>query len=168
MSTTTSDGIRIHYEIEGDGPPLILQHGFSQSLADWRVAGYVDRLKDHCRVILVDARGHGQSDKPHDRAAYSGERHAADIVAVLDALELPQADYWGYSMGGWIGFALAHHAPQRLRRLVLGGQHAYGRALRVQQPDGRDPELFFRSFFARIGLDFDKQPAEVRKGLLAS
>ncbi len=71
-------------------------------------------------------------------------------------------------MGGWIGFGLAHHASQRLRGLVLGGQHAYGRAPPRDVPDGHDPELFFRSFFTRIGLEFDEQPAEVCKGLLAS
>jgi len=168
VSATTNAGIRIHYEVEGEGPPVVLQHGFSQSLADWRAAGYVEALKDHCRLILIDARGHGQSDKPHDRAAYTARHHAADIVAVLDALGLQRADYWGYSMGGWIGFGLAHHAPERLRGLVLGGQHACGRTLRGEQPDGRDPVLFFRSFFARIGLEFDKQPPEVRQALLAS
>src|SRR5512143_3070684 len=114
MSKTMNAGVRIHYEVEGSGPPLVLQHGFSQSLADWRVAGYVEALRDHHQLILVDARGHGGSDKPHDSAAYTTGHHAADIVAVLDALGLQRADYWGYSMGGWIGFGMAKHAPERL------------------------------------------------------
>ena len=167
MSETTNAGVRIHYEVEGHGPPLVLQHGFSQSSTDWRIAGYVEALRDHCQVILVDARGHGGSDKPHDGAAYTTEHHAADIVAVLDALAVDRADYWGYSMGGWIGFGMAKHAPDRLRRLILGGQHAYGRTVPKGLPDGRDPELFFKSFFASIGLDFAAQPAAQRKALLA-
>ncbi len=166
MSETTNGGVRIHYEIEGSGPPLVLQHGFSQSSADWRVAGYVEALREHHQVILVDARGHGGSDKPHDGAAYSAAQHAADIVAVLDALGLQRADYWGYSMGGWIGFGMARYAPQRLRALILGGQHAYGRKVAPGLPDGRDPELFFESFFSSIGLNFAALPAEQRKALL--
>ena len=167
MSETMNAGVRIHYEVEGSGPPLVLQHGFSQSLANWRLAGYVAALRDHCQLILVDARGHGGSDKPHDGAAYTTDHHAADIVAVLDALGLQRADYWGYSMGGWIGFGMAKHAPERLRALIVGGQQAYGRKRATGRPDGRDPELFFTSFFSSIGLDFAAQPAELRKALLA-
>lgn len=167
MSETTNGGVRIHYEVEGSGPPLVLQHGFSQSIADWRMAGYVKALRDHRQVILVDARGHGSSDKPHDREAYTGAHHAADIVAVLDALGLQRADYWGYSMGGWIGFNLAKYAPERLRAIILGGQHAYGRKVLKDWPDGRDPELFFKFFFSSIGSNFAILPADQRKALLA-
>jgi pimeloyl-ACP methyl ester carboxylesterase len=78
-------------------------------------------------VILVDARGHGGSDKPHDPAAYPLETRAADVVAVLDALDIVRSHYWGYSMGGWIGFGMAKFAPERIDRLVIGGQHPYTR-----------------------------------------
>ena len=61
-----NDGLQIHYEVEGQGPPLILLHWWTGSLEDWRLFGYVDALKDTYRLILIDARGHGQSDKPHD------------------------------------------------------------------------------------------------------
>jgi pimeloyl-ACP methyl ester carboxylesterase len=166
MAEIMNAGVRIHYEVEGNGPPLILQHGFSQSLADWRIAGYVAALRDHRRLILVDARGHGNSDKPHEAAAYTVDHYAADIVAVLDALNLERADYWGYSMGGWIGFGMAKHAPERLRALILGRRHAYGRTVPQGLPDGRDPECFFTSFFSSIGLDFAAQPAEQREALL--
>jgi pimeloyl-ACP methyl ester carboxylesterase len=70
MSYADSRGIRIHYRVEGEGPPLVLQHGFTQSIDDWYEFGYVDALKRDYRLILVDARGHGQSDKPHDPNAY--------------------------------------------------------------------------------------------------
>jgi pimeloyl-ACP methyl ester carboxylesterase len=64
MPYVISDGIRIHYEVEGDGPPLVLQHGFGQKASSWRLGGYVDALKSQYRLVLVDARGHGESDKP--------------------------------------------------------------------------------------------------------
>jgi pimeloyl-ACP methyl ester carboxylesterase len=67
--------------------------------------GYVAALRSHHRLILVDARGHGGSDEPHDAAAYELNLHVGDIVAVLDALDVRVADFWGYSMGDGSGSA---------------------------------------------------------------
>lgn len=117
-----NDGVKIHYEVEGEGPPLVLLHWFTGSLEDWRVFGYVDALKDNYRLILIDARGHGQSNKPHDPVAYVLEKQAADIVAVLDELDVDKAHYFGYSMGGTLGWALAKYAPDRLSSLIIGGE----------------------------------------------
>ncbi len=66
MAYASNRGVRIHYQVEGDGPPLVLQHGLFWSVAGWSRVGYVDALKPHYRLILIDARGHGVSDKPHD------------------------------------------------------------------------------------------------------
>jgi pimeloyl-ACP methyl ester carboxylesterase len=79
-------------------------------------------------LILVDARGHGASDKPYDTAAYGKELQAADIVSVLRDLNIQRAHYWGYSMGGRISFALAQYAPQYVRSLIIGGAAADGRS----------------------------------------
>jgi pimeloyl-ACP methyl ester carboxylesterase len=128
MAFTVNQGVRIHYETEGEGLPLVIQHGYSDSMETWYEAGYVDALKQTHLVILVDARGHGASDKPHATSAYAKERQAADVVAVLDELQVRRADYWGYSMGGRIGFALAQHAPERFRCFVLGGAAGDGRS----------------------------------------
>ena len=117
-----NDGVRIHYEVEGEGPPLVLLHSFTGNLEMWRVFGYVDALKQDYRLILIDARGHGQSDKPHDPAAYVLEKQAADIVAVLDELGVDKAHYFGYSMGGTLGWALAKYAPERVSSLIIFGQ----------------------------------------------
>ncbi len=100
MPYVTSKGIRIHYEVEGDGPPLVLLHGFAWKAKNWYWAGYVDALKPYNRLILVDARGHGESDKPYDPTAYTLSLHVGDVIAVLDALNLRAAQFWGYSMGG--------------------------------------------------------------------
>ena len=154
MPYATYEGTQIHYRVEGSGPALILQHGFFWSLDGWERWGYVGALEPHFRLVLVDARGHGGSDKPYDPAAYSLSHHAADIIAVLDALGIPSAHYWGFSMGGWIGFGLATFAPERLRALVIGGAHPYGRKLSASnRPDGSNPELFLETFFQRQGLE---------------
>jgi pimeloyl-ACP methyl ester carboxylesterase len=130
MPYATNDGVRIYYETEGSGPPLFLHCGFTQSLQDWRDAGYVAALRDDYHLVLLDPRGQGKSDKPHDPSAYTHDCLVADIVAVLDAEGVETAHYWGYSFGGRMGFAIAQHAPHRLRSLVVGGNSA-----RPQDPE---------------------------------
>jgi alpha/beta hydrolase fold len=76
MPYTDNHGVRIHYQVEGSGPPLILQHGFTDSLETWYELGYVGALSRERQLILVDARGHGASDKPHHTAAYTNEARA--------------------------------------------------------------------------------------------
>jgi pimeloyl-ACP methyl ester carboxylesterase len=121
MPFADNQEVRIHYEVEGDGPPLVLQHGFSDSLQTWYDLGYVDSLKPDYRLILVDARGHGASDKPHDPEACRPECYAGDVVAVLADLEISRAHFFGYSMGGWIAFAMAQYAPEHVHALIIGG-----------------------------------------------
>ena len=93
MPFVTNQGVRIHYQVEGEGPPLVLQHGLTQSMKRWYMAGYVDALKPSYQLALVDARGHGASDKPHDPAAYTLPLQVGDIVAVLDDLHLSKAHF---------------------------------------------------------------------------
>jgi pimeloyl-ACP methyl ester carboxylesterase len=102
-------------------------------MVDWYEAGYVEALRPDYRLILIDARGHGSSDKPHDPDAYVLNRRAADVVAVLDALDIAKALFWGYSMGGWIGFGIAKYAAERVHALVIGGQHPHARSMRSLQ-----------------------------------
>ena len=84
MPYADNDGIRIHYHIEGAGPPLVFQHGFSGSLVDWYANSYVEPLKAGHELVLIDARGHGQSDKPHDPAAYNDIGAGVnDVVSAL-------------------------------------------------------------------------------------
>jgi pimeloyl-ACP methyl ester carboxylesterase len=125
MPFANNQGVRIHYETVGNGRPLILHHGTFGSGPDWIDRGYVEALKSDYQLILVDARGHGSSDKPHDPAAYDLSIRASDVVSVLDDLGLPKADYFGYSMGGWIGFGLAQYAPARFSSFIIGAAHPY-------------------------------------------
>jgi pimeloyl-ACP methyl ester carboxylesterase len=143
MPFGSNSGVRIHYETAGTGPALVLHHGTMGSGPDWVDLGYVEAFKDRHRLILIDARGHGQSDKPHDPAAYDLRLRAADVVAVLDDLHLPSASFLGYSMGGWIGFGLAKHFPQRIDGFIIGGAHPYAentQAIRDRMPT--DPTAF--------------------------
>ena len=83
--------------------------------------GYVEALGQEYRLILVDARGHGFSDKPHDAEAYNEKLLATDVIAVLDDLGVEKAHFFGYSMSGRIGFALAAHAAERFHSFIIGG-----------------------------------------------
>lgn len=129
MPYASNQGIRIYYEVHGNGPPLILQHGSACSSAEWKEMGYCDGLRRTYQLILIDARGHGQSDKPHDPDAYALPLRVGDVLAVLDALTIRHAHFFGYSMGGWIGFGLATYAPERIRTLIVGGAHPYAETL---------------------------------------
>ena len=125
MPYADNEGIRIHYQTEGEGPPLVLQHWSLATMESWYDNGYVSALKNDYRLVLLDARGHGASDKPHRLEAYELKKRVEDIVAVLDDLGIAQAHFFGYSMGGWIGFGVARYAPERFRSLIIGGQHPY-------------------------------------------
>jgi len=71
MPFANNRGIKIHYEIEGDGPPLVLHHGFTSSIERWKLLGYTDQLKKYFKLIMLDSRGHGKSEKPIDVDAYT-------------------------------------------------------------------------------------------------
>src|SRR5262245_31790444 len=123
-SFESADGLRIaYYEWgEGSGVPVVLQHGFSASaLSNWEQTGVVAALVEAGRrVIAVDARGHGASDKPYDPAFYGEQKMADDISALLTLLGAEQLDLAGYSMGGIVALIVAAN-DARVRRLVTGG-----------------------------------------------
>jgi pimeloyl-ACP methyl ester carboxylesterase len=126
MPYSVNQGVNIHYEVEGHGPPLVMMHGFSGNLEVWYDYGYVQELGKNYQLILMDARGHGASDKPHEIEAYRPNLFAGDIVAVLDDLGVKKAHYYGYSQGGAIGFkSVARHALSRFYSLILGGMSPY-------------------------------------------
>jgi pimeloyl-ACP methyl ester carboxylesterase len=88
MPLVINEGIRIHYEVEGQGPPLVLQHDLFGSTQSWWLNGYVDELSKDYKLILTDAHGHGESGKPHEMQAYNSELMTGDIVVVLDVWRL--------------------------------------------------------------------------------
>ncbi|MBN4064781.1 alpha/beta hydrolase [Dehalococcoides mccartyi] len=129
MPYIDNDGVKIWFEVEGEGAPLMLVHGTTGNLNIWRRLGVVDALKSDYKLILMDGRGHGQSDKPHEPVAYLPEPKSKDIEAILDSLGIDTTHYLGYSMGGRFGFDVVVHAPHRLRSLVAGGAGPSPKAL---------------------------------------
>ena len=124
MPYIDNSGVSIHYHVEGDGPPLVLQHGLTSSLKNWYAYGFVDELQKDYRLIMVDARGHGRSGKPHDPKDYDLKLRVNDVLAVMNDLGVDKAHYLGYSMGGRIGFGIVMHALDRFHSLIIGGMSA--------------------------------------------
>jgi len=123
MNYFTSDKLRLAYRDEGEGDPILLIHGFaSNSFVNWVYPGWSQVLmKSGRRVLAIDNRGHGESDKPHDSAFYSADQMAEDARRLLDHLDLERADIMGYSMGARITAFLAINHPDRVRSAVFGG-----------------------------------------------
>ena len=121
MPYANNEGVRIHYQVEGEGPPLVLHHGSASFLESWYDLAYVEGLSDDYGLVLMDSRECEGIDKPHDRESYTLALRVADVVAVLDNLGIRRAHFHGYSMGGYIGWGIAKYAPDRFLSLIIGG-----------------------------------------------
>ncbi|MEA2669471.1 MAG: hypothetical protein QOJ33_2405 [Chloroflexota bacterium] len=126
MIATASDGTRLHYIVEGSGPPLVLVGGKTSNIdgAWWR---YVPVLAERLKVIALDNRGAGASDKPD--TPYSTQLMAEDALAVLHDAGETSAHWFGLSMGGMILQQLALNHPEAVRSLILGATHCGGEHL---------------------------------------
>lgn len=178
MPYADNQGVRIYYEVEGQGPPLVLAHGmgFGGDLTAWRTTGYTDALKGDYRLILFDIRGHGRSDKmlrPFDNAQGKpaqdkpGEASAEtsdpadDVVAVLDELGIAKAHFLGYSMGASVGFRQAVSHLDRFISFMLGGMtpgrwpEEMVRAMEISRELSKlrraDPEAYFKRMESLLG-----------------
>ncbi|MES2818367.1 MAG: alpha/beta hydrolase [Pseudomonadota bacterium] len=109
------DGCQLHYEEFGQGAPVLLLHGLGSSTLDWEYQTQV--LAARYRVIALDLRGHGRSDKPVE--AYSMAGFASDVADLLDHLQPGPVHLVGISMGGMIGFQLGVDQPERLKSLTI-------------------------------------------------
>jgi pimeloyl-ACP methyl ester carboxylesterase len=130
MPYTSNESVRIYYEIEGQGVPLVLGHGGGDTLEMWRKFGYTDALKDDFQLVLLDFRGHGRSDRtpPSDMAhegAHPKRRMSDDVIAVLDNMGIGKAHYFGYSAGARAGYNLALRHSDRFLSFILGGMTPY-------------------------------------------
>jgi pimeloyl-ACP methyl ester carboxylesterase len=117
MPKLNRDGVNIYYEVHGEGPTLLLSHGYSATSQMW--AGQVDAFSKSYKLVTWDMRGHGQSDYPEDQSAYSEAHTVADMAAILDAVGAKKAIIGGLSLGGYmsLAFNLAH--PERVRSLLI-------------------------------------------------
>ena len=123
MPRFSHGGIEIAFLDDGEGEPVVLVHGFaSNKEVNWVAPGWVTTVvRAGRRAIALDNRGHGESSKLYDPAAYDSAIMAEDVRALLDHLGLMRADVLGYSMGARIAAFLALKHPDRVRSAVLGG-----------------------------------------------
>ncbi|MFX0165262.1 MAG: alpha/beta fold hydrolase [Candidatus Hodarchaeota archaeon] len=115
-----NEGVKIYYEIEGEGPPVVMIHGFPANLERWKETNWVTTLKKGYQLILLDCRGHGKSDKPHDESYY-GQKMTDDVVNLMEHLSIDKANFLGYSMGAYITFRLLLSNPSLFISAILGG-----------------------------------------------
>lgn len=121
QSMVASDGVELSYFDVGEGSPVVLIHGYTANAEDkWFGTGVAQHLAKRHRVIAIDCRGHGRSDKPHDPKMY-GPQMAEDIIELLDHLEIDKAHVHGFSMGGGLVSQLLDRHPDRLLTASYGG-----------------------------------------------
>jgi pimeloyl-ACP methyl ester carboxylesterase len=115
--------VEIAYLDEGEGDPILLVHGFASTKnVNWVYPTWVSELKKSGRRVLAfDNRGHGESAKLYDPAAYEIAIMASDITALMDHLNIERADVMGYSLGSRMAAVLARSQPERLRSAIFGG-----------------------------------------------
>ncbi len=115
MPKIQSNGINLYYEIHGEGQPLLFIHGLGSSARDWEFQ--VTEFSKSYKVITLDLRGHGQSDKP--AGPYSMSMFAADTVGLLKALGIDSPHVVGLSLGGGVAFQMAVDASLPIKSLVI-------------------------------------------------
>lgn len=122
MSTfETFDGLTLHYDTDGSGSPVVLLHSFGCDGRLWTGSALVPALVESGRrLVALDARGHGRSDKPYETSRYGVDAMAQDVISLLDHLGADTADVVAYSMGSFVALRLLQMEP-RVRRAALGG-----------------------------------------------
>jgi pimeloyl-ACP methyl ester carboxylesterase len=117
MPHVERNGASLYYEQHGEGPPVLLSHGFSAASPMW--AEQIPALSQAFRLITWDMRGHGQTTAPDDANKYSEAETIADMAAVLDACGADTAVIGGLSLGGYMSLAFYRQHPERTRALML-------------------------------------------------
>lgn len=179
MEFTTSDGFTLAYDDrapEGYERAILLVHGFVSNREEgWKRTGWYTALeRRRFRIIALDQRGHGQSGKAHDPAAYGRDKQARDIVELMDHLGVNRVDLFGYSMGARVAAQAAVQWPERFSNLILGGvgdklldeasrpnTDAIGKAMLADDPETIELP-FLRSF-----RQFAEEQGEDRQALAA-
>jgi pimeloyl-ACP methyl ester carboxylesterase len=141
---TATDGVELAYERQGaddetERPAIVLVHGFGSSrLQNWKSTGWYGGLTAAgFSLVAMDCRGHGDSGKPHDEAAYGHDRMGQDVIDVMETCGLRDALLLGYSMGGFIGLRLLAAHPQRVRKLAIAGVGETYLENRITSPQAR-------------------------------
>ena len=117
MPVATVNGVNLNYQVDGEGPPPVLMHGFSTGLFVWEPV--IGRLARNFQVFRYDHRGHGDSGKPP--GPWKIQDFSDDLEALLNYLGLERVDLAGHSMGGRTALLFALQHGERLNRLILVG-----------------------------------------------
>lgn len=120
-SFVSPDGFRLHYELEGTGPPLVLHLGAGCDSDLWRAAGYIERFASSYTCVLFDHRGHGKSDHPVSVEANHIDRYADDVAALVDHLRYVSVSFFGWSNAVQVGLRVADRHPGIFDSLILFG-----------------------------------------------
>jgi pimeloyl-ACP methyl ester carboxylesterase len=154
--------VDVAYEVVGEGTPLTLLHLLFDTKEFWWRSGYVDALRSEGRhLILIDARGPGESSKPHEKEPYALRPRADEVAAVLDDLKIEATEVLGYSMGGWTALGLVCHHPDRLKKAAIGGTSPYAQDLQpLRDVIAKGPRAwvdFFASRATELPPDMQKR-----------
>jgi pimeloyl-ACP methyl ester carboxylesterase len=173
MPTFESDGLTLHYQVHGEGPEIVLLHGWGADGDEWASFDWLDTLGGRRRALIPDLRGHGRSAKPQQIDRYLPERMATDVAALLDAEGVMEADLFGYSMGAAVALWACVQFPNRFRSLVFGGvgsdpelTASLGRELLVE-PRSPRAEAYLRYAQATPGANLEALAACLQTGLPA-
>jgi len=117
MASLDRAGVKIHYEVHGEGPVILLSHGYSATGSMWR--GQIEALSAKHKLVIWDMRGHGASDYPTDPSLYTQDATVDDMAAILDAVGAKNAIVGGLSLGGYMSLAFYVKHPQRVKALLI-------------------------------------------------
>jgi len=117
MAMLARDGVNLYYEVHGEGPVILLTHGYSATSQMWR--GQIEPLAKRYKLVIWDMRGHGRSDYPSDQSEYSEEKTVADMAALLDTVGAKQGIIGGLSLGGYMSLAFNATHPDRVKALLI-------------------------------------------------
>jgi pimeloyl-ACP methyl ester carboxylesterase len=154
---TSPDGVRLKYEVEGAGPPLLLHLGAGGDSDLWRAAGYLDPLSKSYRCILFDHRGHGESDHPRGIEAHHIDRYVADVNALLEHLSIETFAFWGYSAAIDVGLKLADGHSKRVCALLGSGGVSQGSPEQYAATVARRVAEFQEHGWEKLVARFDAQ-----------
>ena len=150
MPSITLNQLTYHYDVAGDGPSLLLLHGFTGSMVNW--ARHLPIFAQHWRTLTLDLPGHGRSAAPANPDRYRMEAVAADLALLLEQLGAAPVDLLGYSMGGRFALYFALHYPDYVNKLVLESSSP-GLATAVARTQRRERDEKLAQFIEREGIE---------------
>ncbi len=146
-------GHKLHYQIAGDGPDVVMIHGLTGNLAVWHLH-IVPALWDHFRILTYDLRGHGYSEITP--AGYTADDMAGDLVELLDVLDIRQPYLVGHSYGADIALYAAHRCPERVRQ-VIAIEPALPALIRLRSRDDWEGWDYWVKVLEESGLTVPKE-----------